>query len=105
MERFHKSIISFLSSAQELTKEAFIKKCTNSKKVLDRVEAIMLYKGDLQDLETLVKKIIKTMSDEEITIEDIKNTILYDANQLDKTKNARRYKKDKYHSKNFEEWY
>jgi hypothetical protein len=105
LERFHKSIIGYLSSTQELSKEAYSKKCTNSKKLLDRVEAAILYKGDLQDLETLVKKMIQSMEDEEKTIEEIRDTILYEANQLEKTKNARRYKKEKHSSKNFEEWY
>lgn len=105
LERFHRSIIAYLSTNQELTKEAYTKKCENSKKVLERVESATLYKGDLQDLETLVKKMLQSMDNEEKTIEEIRDNILYEANQLDKTKNARRYKKEKHQSKNFEDWY
>lgn len=105
LERFHKSIVTYLATAEGLTKEGYCKKCESAKKVLDRVSAVALYKGDLQDLETLVKRMIDACDSQELSIEEIKEDILYRANQLDKTKNARRYKKEKYHSKQFEEWY
>ena len=58
LERFHKSINSYLANSQELSKEQFIKKVDNGLKLLNRVEETQLYKGELQDLQTLVKKII-----------------------------------------------
>jgi len=58
LERFHKSIISYLSNAPDLTKEGYSKKIKNALKLLNRVEAVALYKGELQDLEKLVKRII-----------------------------------------------
>jgi len=72
-------------------------------KVLNRVEPIALYKGELQDLQSQVKKIIG-YKDSEDAIDDIKDTILHDSNQLDKSKNAKRYKKDKYANSKFEDW-
>jgi hypothetical protein len=103
LERFHKSIISYLSNTPELSKEKFIKKIENSQKLLNRIEEIALYKGELQDLQNLVKKII-SLKDSENEVEDIKEDILYSSNQLDKSKNARRYKKDKHSNSKYEEW-
>ena len=103
LERFHKSIISYLLNTPELLKERFVKKVENAQKLLNRVEEIALYKGELQDLQTLVKKII-LLKDSEDDVEDIKENILYSSNQLDKSKNARRYKKDKHSNSKFEEW-
>ncbi|MCK9455104.1 MAG: hypothetical protein WCY51_04950 [Sulfurimonas sp.] len=103
LERFHKSILSYLSTSANLSKEGYDKKIENSLKVLKRVEEIALYKGDLQDLQKLVKKIIgyKESSKE---IDEIKDEILYESNQLDKSKNARRYKKEKHSHSKYEEW-
>ena len=56
LERFHKSILSYLANTLELTRESYVKKITNAQKVLKRVDEIALYKGELQDLQKLVKK-------------------------------------------------
>jgi hypothetical protein len=37
-------------------------------------------------------------------IEDIKSDILYSSNQLEKSKNARRYKKDKHAQSKYDDW-
>jgi hypothetical protein len=103
LERFHKSVISYLSSTQELTKEGYDKKIANALKLLQRVEEIALYKGDLQDLQKLVQKMI-TLKETDKEIDDIKDEVLYSSNQLDKTKNARRYKKDKHSSSKYKDW-
>nr|WP_321268079.1 hypothetical protein [uncultured Sulfurimonas sp.] len=103
LERFHKGMISYLSNTDELSKERYGKKIENSLKILNRVEEVVLYKGELQDLQKLVKKII-AFKDSEKNIEDIKEDILYSSNQLDKNKNARRYKKDKHTSSKYEDW-
>jgi hypothetical protein len=103
LERFHKSVISYLSSTQELTKEGYDKKIANALKLLQRVEEIALYKGDLQDLQKLVQKMI-ALKETDKEIDDIKDEVLYSSNQLDKTKNARRYKKDKHSSSKYKDW-
>ncbi|MCD6258209.1 MAG: hypothetical protein J7J31_01275 [Helicobacteraceae bacterium] len=103
LERFHKSVISYLSSTQELTKEGYDKKIANALKLLQRVEEIALYKGDLQDLQKLVQKMI-SLKESDKEIDDIKDEVLYNSNQLDKTKNARRYKKDKHSSSKYKDW-
>lgn len=103
LERFHKGIISYLSNTPELKKEGFDKKIDNSLKLLNRVEEIALYKGELQDLQKLVKKII-SYKDSQNNIQEIKDDILYGSNQLDKSKNARRYKKDKHTSDKYQDW-
>ena len=103
LERFHKGIVSYLSTASNISKEGYDKKIENSLKVLQRVEEIALYKGELQDLQKLVKKII-SYKDSDKDVADIKEEILYESNQLDKSKNARRYKKDKHSNSKYEEW-
>ena len=103
LERFHKSIISYLLNTPQLSKEGFLKKINNALKLLNRVEEIVLYKGELQDLQTLVKKIV-SLKESQKSIEDIKEDILYSSNQLDKSKNAKRYKKDKHVNSKYDEW-
>jgi len=103
LERFHKSMISYLLNTPELTKERYDKKITNALKLLNRVEEVVIYKGELKDLQMLVKKMIN-YKDVEEKIDDIKNDILHSSNQLDKSKNARRYKKDKHSKHKFDEW-
>ena len=103
LERFHKSIVSYLNNSDDLTKERYDKKIDNALKVYQRVEEIALYKGDLQDLQKLVKKMIAYKESDE-DIDNIKEDILYSSNQLDKNKNARRYKKDKHSKSKYEDW-
>ncbi len=103
LERFNKGMISYLSNTPELTQEGYDKKINNSLKLLNRIEAADLYKGELKDLETLVKKMISYKESDE-DIENIKEELLYSANQLDKSKNARRYKKDKHSNAKYSEW-
>ena len=55
LERFHKSIISYFLNTPDLTAKGFTKKVENAKKLLNRVEEIVLYKGELQDLQTLAR--------------------------------------------------
>jgi len=103
LERFHKSIISYLMNTPELTHKGFNKKLDNALKLLNRIDEIPLYKGELQELQKLVKKII-TYKESEKEVSEIKDEIIYASNQLDKSKNAKRYKKDKHTSSQFDDW-
>ena len=103
LERFHKGMISYLMNTPELTHKSFNKKIDNSLKLLNRIEEVDLYKGELKDLQLLVKKMI-SYKDSEEDIENIKEELLHSSNQLDKSKNARRYKKDKHSNAMFDEW-
>jgi len=103
LERFHKGMISYLMNTADLNHKGFDKKIVNSLKVLNRIEEVDLYKGELKDLQTLVKKMISYKESEE-DIENIKEELLHSSNQLDKNKNARRYKKDKHSNAKFDEW-
>ena len=103
LERFNKSILSYLANTPELTYEGYSKKITNALKVLKRVDEMASYKGELQDLQKLVKKMIE-FKDSDKDVEDIKNDILHGSNQLDKSKNARRYKKDKHTQSKYDDW-
>ena len=103
IERFHKSIISYLLNTSELSSVGYDKKITNALKVLKRVDEIALYKGELQDLQKLVTKMIG-FKESDKDIDDIKSDILYASNQLEKSKNARRYKKDKHSQSKYDDW-
>ncbi len=103
LERFHKGMVSYLLNTEELTHKGFDKKIENSMKLLNRTEEIALYKGELQDLQKLVKKMISYKESDE-DIENIKEELLYSSNQLDKSKNAKRYKKDKHVNSKYDEW-
>jgi len=103
LERFHKSIISYLNNTPQLSQEGYDKKITNAQKLLKRIEEVAVYKGELQDLQNLVKKMI-SFKESDKNIEDIKDEILYSSNQLDKSKNARRYKKDKHTNSKYDDW-
>ncbi len=104
LERFSKSIVSYLSKVESATKEGYAKKVKNASKLLDRAMRIALYKGELQDLEKLVEKMRLYASNEEKEIEDIKKEILYAANQLEKSKNFKKYKKPKHAKGALDEW-
>ncbi len=103
LERFHKSMVSYFLNTPDLTAKGFNKKLENNIKLLNRIEEIALYKGELQDLQTLVKKMI-SFKDSQKDVDDIKEELLYASNQLDKSKNARRYKKDKHTNAKYDEW-
>jgi len=103
LERFHKSTISYLLNTPELSMKGFIKKIDNNIKLLKRAEEVALYKGELQDLQKLVKKMI-SLKESTKEVDEIKDEILYSSNQLDKSKNAKRYKKDKHTNSKFDDW-
>lgn len=103
LERFLKSVIAYLSTTESMSKEGYNKKIENNLKYFQKVPSVVLYKGEFSDLEVLVKDMIAKANGEE-SIESIKSDILYKANKLEKTKNNRKYKKDKHKAEKFEEW-
>lgn len=103
LERFTSSITNYLTKVDEPTKEVFDKKVDNNRRYLDRIEKIALYKGEFNDLEKLVEKII-AFRDSEEDINEIKRVVLYSANQIEKSVNQRQYKKDKHTSSQFKDW-
>lgn len=103
LERFTSSITNYLTKVDEPTKELFDKKVDNNRRYLDRIEKIALYKGEFNDLEKLVEKIIAFRESEE-DINEIKRVVLYSANQIEKSVNQRQYKKDKHTSSQFKDW-
>ena len=60
----------------EVTNKGFNKKLENALKLLNRIDEIPLYKGELQELQKLVKKII-TYKDSEKEADEIKDEIIY----------------------------
>lgn len=103
LERFMNSISSYLLKNDELTKELFDKKVDNSKKYLDRIEPVALYKGEFGDLEKVVKRMIFFREGDD-PIEVVRSELLYEINQLEKSINNRRYKRDKHTADKFKDW-
>ena len=103
LERFTSSIISYLTKVEESTKVVFDKKVDNNKRYLDRIEKIALYKGEFNELEKLVDKILM-YRDSDKEMDEIKKDLLYSANQIEKSVNQRQYKKDKHTSSQFKDW-
>lgn len=103
LERFIHSITNYLFKAEEVTKEVFDKKVDNNRRYLDRIEKVALYKGELNELEKLVEKILGYRDSDE-DIQQIKQDILYTTNQIEKSMNQRQYKKDKHSSSKFKDW-
>ncbi len=103
LERFIHSITNYLFKAEEVTKEVFDKKVDNNRRYLDRIEKVALYKGEFNELEKLVEKILGYRDSDE-DIQQIKQDILYTTNQIEKSMNQRQYKKDKHSSSKFKDW-
>lgn len=103
LERFTQSIVNYLFKADGITKEVFDKKVDNNKRYLDRIEKVNLYKGEYAELEKLVYSILQ-YREGEADIETIKEAVLYTSNQIQKSQNQRRYKKDKHSSDKFKDW-
>jgi len=103
LERFLNSIISYLSKSEHLSKEAYIKRIENNAKYIDRTEPVPLYKSELTDLETLVRR-MRTVAASEMSIEEIADEILHAANKLEQSNNSRRYKKDKHKNDQYKDW-
>jgi len=101
--RFSNSIVNYLLKTETLTKAVYDKKIVNNLRYLDRIEPIALYKGEYNDLEKLIKQMI-TFKESDKEIEDIKEEILYQFNQIEKSINNRRYKKDKHTSDKYKDW-
>jgi len=103
LERFTSSIVNYLTKVDEPTKEVFNKKVDNNRRYLERIEKIALYKGEFNELEKLVDKILLYRNGE-AEIEEVKKDILYSANQIEKSVNQRQYKKDKHTTSKFQDW-
>jgi len=101
LERFSRSIVNYLFRSEELSKEVYAKKIANNRRYLERVPPAKLYKGEYSDLEALVKSMI-AYDGSDAPIEEIKEDLLYRSNQLEKSMNRRRYKKEKHSS--LDEW-
>ncbi len=103
LERFSKGIVSYLSKVEEITKEGYEKKIKNAQTLLQRATKMPLYKGELQELEKLVDKMQQYANENDKEIEEIKKDLLYSANQLEKSKNFKKYKKPKHSKSAFDE--
>ncbi len=103
LERFTSSITNYLAKVEEPSRAAFDKKVENNRRYLDRIEKAPLYKGEFNDLEKLVEKIL-AYRDSEAEIDEIKKDVLYSLNQIEKSINKRQYKKEKHTSSQFKDW-
>lgn len=95
--RFTSGILSWLSKAENPTKEQYDSKVDMNFRFLEKNESVTLYKSEYNELEALAQKILDFRSSE-TDIETIKEELSYAQNQLEKKVNARRYKKEKHSS-------
>jgi hypothetical protein len=103
LERFSNSIVNYLFKSENISKEAYDKKIANNLRYLERTESVALYKGEYNDLEKLIKQMI-SFKESDTDIQEIKEEILYQANQIQKSINRKRYKKDKHTSDKYKDW-
>ena len=103
LDRFFKSVISYLTKSENPTKESYLKRIVNNSKYLDRTDPVSLYKSELIELENLVKK-MKSLATSDLSIEEISADVLRAANKLEQSNNNRRYKKDKHKNEQFKDW-
>lgn len=103
LERFSNSIVNYLLKSETISKKTYDKKILNNLRYLERTESVALYKGEYNELEKLIKQMI-IFKESEKDIEEIKDKILYQSNQIEKTINNRRYKKDKHASDKYKDW-
>ena len=101
--RFSNSIVTYLLKSENITKETYDKKILNNLRYLERTEPIALYKGEYNDLEKLIKQMI-AFKESDKNVEDIKEELLYQHNQIEKSINNRRYKKDKHTGDKYKDW-
>ncbi len=101
LDRFHKSIVSYLTLSANPSKDIYIKKIEANLVHLSKIPHIDLYKSDLKNLESFIKKMVE-FKDSDKSIEDIRDYVLYTSNQLQKTQNRKKYKKEKY--SNHKDW-
>jgi len=95
--RFTNGILSWLSKAENPTKEQYDSKVDMNFRFLEKNESVTLYKSEYNELEALAQKILDFRSSD-TDIETIKEELSYTQNQLEKKVNARRYKKEKHTS-------
>lgn len=93
--RFISGILSFLAKSENPTKEQYDQKVDMNFRFLEKNEAVKLYKDEYTELEALGQKILDFRASD-TDIEEIKESLLYAQNQLEKRINARRYKKSKH---------
>jgi hypothetical protein len=103
LERLLFNTISYLNKSDEPNKKDFDSRVNNHKKRLEGFEDVTLYSSELSALETLVKQIIDFSNSQE-NIEEIKNKLLYEMNQYEKSKRHRGYKKEKHKHAYKKEW-
>lgn len=97
LERFNSSILAWLAKSAEPTKDEYNKRVAQNFRFLENFESVELYKDNYNSLESLAQKILDFASSTK-EIDEIKNELFYIQNQLEKSKNSRKYKKSKYNS-------
>lgn len=103
LERFSKSITVYLFKSETLSKDEYDKRIDKHRRYLEKTEAAPLYKAEYGELEAIVQQMI-LYREKATPIEEIREDLLYRMNQLEKSANRRRYKKDKHGSNAYDGW-
>lgn len=89
LERFAKSAI-FTLKRDDFNADEFRLRVAKNAKILEKVEPVFLDSSYTKSLENFINSLINDKS---------KDELLKEANQLDKLKNSKNYKKDKHKNK------
>ena len=104
LERFVRSVIGYLVKEEETNFEGFQTRVSKQYEFLKKVEPVYLYKEEFQTTERFVQQLLNVADTECEDFSKLKDELLHQSNLIHKTKNQKRYKKDKHSKKKFKEW-
>lgn len=104
LERFVRSVIGYLVKEEETDFEGYQARVAKQYEFLKKVEPVYLYKEEFQMIERLVQQLLNVADHECEDFKKLREDLLRQSNLLHKTKNQKRYKKDKHQKGKFKDW-
>ena len=97
-ERFIRSVVGYLVKEDDVTFEGFCARVYKQKAFMDKAKKVPLYKAEYTQMLVFVTQLLSATKDEPEDFEKLRGDLLHTSNQLHKSRNNTKYKKDK-HSK------
>ena len=104
LEKFFTRTVSLLK-LENFDVELFKERTRKNYKDLKRVDEVPLHSPYLTSLTNFLNKTLQYIDSHSETFEDERNTLLKDANTIQKEKKQNSYKKDKHKNKKFDDGY
>lgn len=104
LERFVRSVIGYLVKEDDIDFLGFQARVAKQYEFLKKVEPVYLYKEEFQITERFVQQLLNVSERECEDFDKLKEDLLHQSNVIHKTKNQKRYKKDKHSKKKFKDW-